>query len=238
MTTTKLFRLIWRINAVIVLAVGIVVTGFMIAGLAVFVKEQLRTSNNNTIKVRTDENAIVKTELKYGKFSKVAGANYMVASIQAKQDYSNYGIANSKEQTNVAFSNCVFVNLADDSTGFLLPHNDSLIVYHEAVTKESKTLTNDDEIAPTLLFSYRIVKNDTNNDGRLNLDDKKTIAFSDISGANLTDIITNVDEVLNTERLNDNTMIYIYRANEKIFISGVNLAERKVVSTKELPQLN
>ncbi len=94
------------------------------------------------------------------------------------------------------------------------------------------------ENLPVSTIYYQIVKNDSNTDGRLDAKDKQAVAFSDVSGENFTELISEIDEILSDERIADDSLLFVYKADGKTFATTVKISERKVISTKELPKIN
>jgi uncharacterized protein YxjI len=79
---------------------------------------------------------------------------------------------------------------------------------------------------------------DTNDDKRLSEADRKTIAVSDVSGANYTEVIPKVDRLLNTFQISETNVLMIYETDGKSFVTELDLGQRIAVETKELPVIN
>ena len=88
----------------------------------------------------------------------------------------------------------------------------------------------------TALWHLRVLA-DTNGDKILNESDRKQIAISDVSGANYTEIIKDIDRILLVYPKGLDRRLVIYTSGAKRFIADVDLTNRKA-TTKELPSIN
>ena len=79
---------------------------------------------------------------------------------------------------------------------------------------------------------------DSNEDGRLDAQDKQTLAVSDANGQNFTELISDVEEILGRERLDDENLLLIYKTNGNIIAATVKITEKKIIQSKELPKVN
>jgi hypothetical protein len=84
---------------------------------------------------------------------------------------------------------------------------------------------------------YEVVKSDTNQDGRLTKDDKRTIGISDPTGDRYSELITNIDQILGYEMLTENSLLIFYRIDTKNYIADINISERRIEMTNELPEI-
>ncbi|MBI5964560.1 MAG: hypothetical protein HY863_13865 [Chloroflexi bacterium] len=135
--------------------------------------------------------------------------------------------------------NYVFFNLNTEQYNRLLPTNDYTNDYSIYQTSGFPTLqydpANPDQPAPTVeWWVYSVIIKDTNNDGRLDYEDKLTIGLSDAGGNGYTELIENVDVVL-AQLYRDNAAMFIfYNADKKNYIAKINPSTREVVTTTEM----
>ena len=168
-----------------------------------------------------------------GKFEPIEGTDYLVApilpAISSSYSYSSY---DSSSSWGVAY-NYVFLNRTNDTFQQLLPTNEYVITFTEPLALP-------DANAETLIthwWLYGIIKSDTNGDKALTLEDRITLAISDVGGTGYTEIITDVDEVYGHTLRDETTLLIIYRSNDHKYLTGIDLPGRSIVATAELPSL-
>lgn len=173
-----------------------------------------------------------KAERELGFFSKVEGTTYLLAGIFAKEEggflrkieSGGYG---SDSGYSSAVNNYVFFNTADDSTHRLIPHNDSLILRAQRFPEKDKVDW----------FVYNVVKSDTNDDKELSSKDRFTIAISDGGGNGYVELLPNIETRLGDSMTDANTLLILYIKDSKKYYSRIDLPNRKVTVTNELPSL-
>jgi hypothetical protein len=126
--------------------------------------------------------------------------------------------------------NYIFLNTQTKESVKLLPKSDSLFTRLEKIGKKNEK----GEFTKVDGIWYEVVKS-----GQKNSDDrpKKTIATSTVAGTNYTELIPQVDRVLNTFQSGATRILMVYELNKKYFIAELDLADRKLIDTKELPNL-
>jgi hypothetical protein len=88
----------------------------------------------------------------------------------------------------------------------------------------------------TALWHLRVIA-DTNGDKILSDSDRKQIAISDVSGANYTEIVKDIDRILLVYPKGLDRRLVIYTSGTKRFIADVDITKRSA-TTKELPPIN
>ncbi len=126
--------------------------------------------------------------------------------------------------------NYIFLNTQTKESVKLLLKSDSHFTRLEKIGKKNEK----GEFTKIEAIWYQVVK-----PGQKTPDDrpKSTIATSTISGTNYTELIPEVDRVLNTFQPSATKILMVYELNKKHFIAELDLGERKVIETKELPNL-
>ena len=126
--------------------------------------------------------------------------------------------------------NYIFLNTQTKESVKLLPKSDSLFTRFEKIgTKNPKG-----EFTKVEAIWYQVIK-----DGAKKSEErpKSTIATSTVSGTNYTELIPQVDRVLNTFQSGATKILMVYELNKKYFIAELDLGDRKVIEIKELPNL-
>jgi hypothetical protein len=237
MKLNRIFRYIWRIDGVLIFIAGMGILALIVFASFSALADKFRSANANTVRVETDEGANLKIQLSYGKFAGIEGTNFLIAPLVSEQEYSNFGYGSMKEQKNKAVRNYLFLNSLNQTTHWLLPNNEVLFLSDELIS-DRKRKAEDVEPSPISGIFYQLINADSNNDGRLDAQDKQTIAFSDANGQNFTELITGVEEILGRERLDDDNLLLIYKTKGSTVAATLKISEKKIIQSKELPKVN
>ncbi|GJQ36814.1 MAG: hypothetical protein JETCAE01_28240 [Anaerolineaceae bacterium] len=131
--------------------------------------------------------------------------------------------------------NYVFFNTQTEEYHRLLPDNNSIIFQTAGFPQLVYDPNDPEKPAPVIEFwMFNIIKADTNGDGYFDYRDKLTIGIADVSGANYTELIANVDAIQSQYYKDPSNFFIIYNVNEKNFIAKVNPITRAIVSTTEM----
>jgi hypothetical protein len=176
-----------------------------------------------------------KTKRSLGGFSRVDGTPYLWAAIgseSGRSDYSFFESGKSSYGGNVY--NYVFFDTVSESTDRLLPTNDCLII---GTTRYPELKDGDTAGLPVQWFLYSLVKRDSNGDKEFTYEDKKTIALSDFNGKNYVEVISDVESIFGQSMRGSNSLIVFYNKDAKRYFSVIDLLNKKLLTTKEMPSL-
>jgi hypothetical protein len=218
-------------NRVIVL-----VGGFFAIALMGYVAYQIfkyttRTrSVENVILASSGDPNVKTTKVELGAFETIEGTPYRIAPVVTNQvsDRGYYSKGTSSP------TNYLILNVKDKSALRLTPKNNNLFIQMKKVGQNDK----DGKLVKTFGIWYAVVKADTDGDKRLTHEDRQTIAISDISGANYTEVIPKVDRLLKTFQISQTNVLTVYESEDKNFATELDLSQRKAIETKELPAIN
>ena len=84
---------------------------------------------------------------------------------------------------------------------------------------------------------YKIVKQDSNKDGRLTTDDLQTIALSMPDGTGYQEIIDDVDNFVGQSIVDKNTLLLVYQKKGIGFSARVDLLEFVITNETVLPKV-
>jgi len=172
----------------------------------------------------------VKKEL--SPFSQVAGTQILIAGLFGGEDRSSSGIdfsLSSGREYSYYVYNYIFFDMESEKFLTLLPSNEYLVLNKNGFPNSEGNL------APPKWWLYSVVKSDTNQDKRLNDQDKSTLAVSDVDGKNYVELIPDVDQALGQFMKSDTLLFYFYRQNNKKYYAKIDLQSRSVLSTAEYP---
>ncbi|MEO1429019.1 MAG: hypothetical protein AAFV71_08160 [Cyanobacteria bacterium J06633_8] len=168
-----------------------------------------------------------KVKASLGNFRELEGTSYLIAPINYQQDYRQNSYAKGASTTR----NYLFVNANDKSAQRLVPENDYLFLNAQEVFLERRA----GKIARGMW--YEVVKADSNDDKRLDEKDKKTIAVSDVSGSDYTEVIDEVDRLLGSHQKSSKTLLVFYELDGREYVGEINIPKRVLVEQQVLPAI-
>lgn len=213
------FRQVFYIAASLAL-VGLIWT------LAMTLLSMRSIQNNDVVNVSNMNGGKVKTQI--GDFSQIRGTEVLKAALYLKQEYqSSYG---SKETSSI--QNYIFFDLAKKGTYWLMPKNEGLILSAIALSENENSRLEPNTNIPSA-FMYLIADKDTNNDKRINWEDRKLIAISDPSGLRYKVLIDLVDNYNGSSIVKNNRVSLLYQSANKLKIAEVDLRSQEIISNSE-----
>jgi hypothetical protein len=218
-------------NKVIVLVGGFLAIALMGYIAYQIFKHTTRTrSVENVILASSGDPNVKTTKVGLGTFETIEGTPYRIAPVVTNQvsDRGYYSKGTSSP------TNYLILNVKDKSALRLTPKNNNLFIQMQKVGQNDK----DGKLVKTFGIWYAVVKADTDGDKRLTHEDRQTIAISDISGANYTEVIPKVDRLLKTFQISQTNVLTVYESEDKNFATELDLSQRKAIETKELPAIN
>ncbi|MCC5635948.1 hypothetical protein LC593_08775 [Nostoc sp. CHAB 5844] len=221
--------LLTSVRALIIIICGLIT--LMISGYTAYrIYQELFRERNVSHIVNTETDANIQVHINLGLFELLKGTPYLMAAITSQQNYrqSYY----EKEASSIR--NFLFLNTNDKSAWRLVPNNNFLFLRHERLNLSTPPR---DVVKNVQGIWYEVITADSNGDKRLTTDDRKTIAVSDVSGKNYTELIHQVDQVLGKHQLNDSTLLVFYTSGAEHFVTEINIPVRQAVVTKQLPPL-
>lgn len=154
MEDSKLFRHIWRFNAVIIALTGILGVVLTMSSLFFLFKELNRSRHRNGV-ANIDSSTNIEESFRFGKIIHIAGSSSFIIPLHSDQ---NFSLGSSVSKSTASTRNFLFTNVKNESSNWLLPNNQYLITDHNLVRPSDFSNRNEDVV--TIL--YQVVKSDTN----------------------------------------------------------------------------
>lgn len=136
--------------------------------------------------------------------------------------------------------NYMFVHRDNLAAGKLLSNNNSRLLDLEQIGEPTPVDKSDPNrtrgIKTVKTLWYTQVLADTNGDKELSNLDRQQIAISDVSGANYTEIIKNIDTILLVYPKGLDRRLVFYTSDGKHFVADVDIPNRKA-TIQQLPKL-
>ncbi|MCV6639602.1 hypothetical protein [Candidatus Albibeggiatoa sp. nov. NOAA] len=227
------FKLIWRINAFIVLAGGVLGIGVLSFASYQLFGEVFGTHRVGAVVNIEQDQAKVEQDWSLGFLSKVHGSQYVMLPLELEQHYQQ----SYYDKSTSSVRNYLFLNAEDNSEQhWLLETNQYLITHHNVLTEPS-----DNQHRPSIAILYQVIKVDSNNDKRLSSRDLVTVGLSQLNGAGYKTVLNNIDEIVGQQVVDKNTLLLLYRQNDivsSVHIDLNNFTIRNQVQLPEPPVMN
>lgn len=187
----RLFRNIWRVNAVIIFVAGIILALVGLAGLYEIVSWATRDLAIHDVVVEDDRKA--ETRLWIGSFETLTGVPAAIAPYHREQSYA----LRSYSKTAASIVDYLIVDTRDGSS-WRLRGEDQGIVVHRWLLPSGNTggLLQQRDTEPVALIAASAVSADTNGDGRITAQDRKHLIAATPDGSLKKRIAEDIDEVL------------------------------------------
>jgi len=218
MDNNKFFRVIWRINAILMLLASVLII-FTIAYDELYRRlhqpTYLGSSNFTTYEMDEDSKTIVETRWGYGGLEEIPGAPSWVISLRSE-------LLNEDGLLELHFTrNLLFIN-AELGNSWLLSDGNNIIWNYEFVT------TTDGETAAVLYD----ISNCMNN--RCTEWSETAIYLSHTDGSGLTRLIDRVSRRIDQVMLDDNYLAVFYVQDEVAHATKVSLIDLTVIEDTTL----
>ena len=186
----------------------------------------LREPISNNLANNSAENSN-RVKMSLGNFQELEGTPYLMAPVNSQKNYRQ----NYYDKKSFSIRNYLFVNGDDKSARRLVPNNDFLFLNAQEVVLQRR----EDKIVRGMW--YEVVKVDTNNDERLTDEDKRTVAVSDVSGSDYTEVIDEIDRVLGWHQKSSTTLLIFYEFERREYIAEINIPRRILIEKQVLPSI-
>ena len=208
MSARRFFATVWRINAIIVLVVGVLAGAVLTAAAYLLYRDATRTRHvDNVVSVALGEDVSSKATL--GRFESLPKTAVLRAPLHVMQSYSI--ASGSKEASSIR--NYLFYDPSTRTTRWLKPSMDSLIVQTWALPEEEGQESRLNWVASV----YAIVTSDTSGDGTLSDSDRIKIASSDPDGSNFRVLVESADRLNEARFLSRDKILLLYSAGSKLY---------------------
>ena len=223
MTMNRFDKVIWRINGVIFLCIGVVGAGMLTLAAYELGRDIFRERHvNSLINIREEEETLF-----LGAFTPVDGRDIYISELRADQTYDRSYFSKSASSVR----NYLFFDPSDGSSHWLLDSNDRLIVRKHEVVRNPDDC--DDRIVNA--FYFEIAGKDTNQDGLLNRKDRESVLLCRYDGKNAVTVIENTDIILGIGRVDSIRSVIFHVIDEKHYALTVNNRTGEVIKQSDLP---
>ncbi len=208
MKIRRLFSVIWRINAVLILCAGALVT-LLMAFLATQTFSDLTRKRRvaDVAHKNLDEIKVAVEQL--GSFESIPGSAWLRAPLLVRETFAFS--SGSKEA--VSERNYLYFDAVTRATHWLRPDNSGILLRSFALSRES----GDGKTGDAIAHVHVSVESDTNGDSRLSGNDAKRVALSSPEGRDLRALADDVDEVKDIRLLPSGNVLLLYAKGDALF---------------------
>lgn len=226
MNETGIFRLIWRFNAIgiaVAVVLGILLSLFALYMIIAGVSGERHVRNI----VNVENNISVKQHYQLGAPSLVNGHNILSMPLYFGQKYnqSYYSKGSSGNIVNYAF-----FNSASKEATWLFDHTKFLILKRH--TLPTRTWEKKENVVEA--FIYSLIKEDTNNDGRLTASDMVTVSISSPDGKSYTELLHGIKNLTGVEQTGEDEIALVFENNEGAYLALVSTDTHQISYKKAL----
>ena len=218
MEQNRFFKWVWRINAIgMFLLLG--------AGLYSFIKSELRNYHrdeihaNPIISVAEDPKGVEKWVL--GRGREIEGSDYTMVSLISEyskvkaMDKMSYARTNNVYMYNDNLAkNILFINSKDNSSSWLFPTNNQLVVEYNTLIDGSNmpyVVYESNKAKKAKIIYYKVIDKDTTGDKIATINDKQSFAISDVTGKNYKVILSAIERVISMRNIDDKELHIVYQ---------------------------
>jgi hypothetical protein len=227
----KFFRVIWRINAILICLCGVLLVALLGFGLFSMISETFAQRGSGSVPANpataADKNA---SKLSVSKVENLDGTTIVRGTIDYSASEGRGGASFSSGYDAGTTCNYVFYDTVTDQVSTLLAANNCVIVKSDDFYFPSEPC----DKRVTKWTSYVVADKDTNGDGVISDADLKSFAVAQASGQDYHVYLTDLDEVLNTQLMGESDFYVYYEKGGNLFVSRLDLANKKIVQTKKL----
>lgn len=196
---TRIFRNLWRANAVLIFTVGVVSLIVLAIAAASMIRHTFRQRDVRAV-VNTDQQQHIDESLSLGQASNISGQPWFLMPLESDQHYDN----GSYSKSATAVRNYAFMS-ATEPTHWLIPHNRFLIL-----DADQSPGRYGEAARPTIFISFLVVEKDTDGNQRLTAADSGALVFTRPDGTGQVKVLEGVRDVLVRELVGEEILV-IYR---------------------------
>lgn len=207
MQTRKLFIMLWRINAIIILLVGLIAGAVLSVAGYLWFQEITRTRHVNNV-ANTAPGDVLTSADHLGSFEPVPGSATLRAPLTVRQTYALR--SGSKDAGSVR--NYLYFDSSKREAHWLRPSMDSVILSSISLPDVAYGEKKKDAV----VYVHVTVDKDTNGDDRLTESDAKQIAISSPNGRSYRVLVNKADQLNEATLLPSGRLLILYTADKKL----------------------
>ena len=206
------------------------VSVLLVTGIWIFLIQQTSRTRtvSNVVNIPNENGVKLQTEI--GTFEPIEGTDILRATLYPKEE-NNFA---PSYKGDITVQNYLFFDSNKKAFYWLKP-----IAYEGRLLSTTSLIETDNsnsglKKAPPVAFVYLMADKDTNNDQRINMNDRQSIAISDSSGLRFKVLTDQVDKFNGSSIVKNNRVFLIYQSANKLKTAEVDLRSQEIISKTEL----
>lgn len=231
----KIFRWLWRFNAVVFAFAGTLLIAVLVFALYEIIdRELLRERRSFDLSSSSGDIQEDGTHI-FGEPDEVRGTDIVVVPLRP----GRLGLRSDQQglptfrQVRTAH-NLLFIDARSNARRWLLPDDRSLIFDFASFPTAGWSRGG---AVPARAIVYNVIKSDTNADGKLGPGDLITFAISKVDGTGHTELISNISTIFGTTSASENWIVVAYEQKGVAHIATIDLEQSAIVSAEPAPVL-
>ncbi len=189
-----------------------------------------RTDTHNIVNITENQDQAFTEKYTLNNLVSLPGTDYLMVSLLPLNSSS----LSYRSEYMYTSRNALFINAKDNSKHWLFPNNKYLITETDFLYENRD---NSAKEAKVLAILYQIAKEDTDNDHKLTPSDKATIALSSPDGYSYQEVLSNLDNLIGYEQIDNESVFVIYESNKIAFSANISLNDFSITNQAELPTI-
>ncbi len=227
MELTRYERIVWKLNALIILVAGsmalfvLAVAGFRL------LQDLLRTRHVSSVVNITPETRAAE-RLMLGQFSRIEGTDWLSAPLNGAQEFNQ----SYYEKSGSSVRNYLFFNANSKKSHWLINGNSSLVTADYSLFSAPSAAYGN---RTTVAHLYVVVNRDSNGDSRLSSADQLTVLFAPVGATTPLESLSLSGDILGVTQISPEEALVTYRSGGDYFVTSLSVATGKVISKTQLP---
>lgn len=217
----RLFSLIWRVNALVILAAGLAGLALVLVIFFQLVREYREPRRVEGV-VNLANEEVESEVIEFGQFEVIPGSSYLTAALFTDQGYELGSVSKSSRSSR----NYLFFDPVTRAAHWLLPDNDGLVEWRHQFPDPRRS----SDPKPVKGVLWQVIDSDTNGDRKLTDSDLSSIYVSGASGRPLRRLLDGVQQVLGANPIASNDVSLMFLKDNTLRAATISLEQFAVVS--------
>ncbi|MCI0657621.1 MAG: hypothetical protein L0170_11200 [Acidobacteria bacterium] len=224
MTSHRFFRIVWRINAIVLLVAAAVAILILGIGAVALGRDMFRTWGEREA-VTVAGQRVESSRFQFENFELLPGTGVLRSPLAV---YESYGFGSSGGGR--AILNYFYYDSSTRNAHWLLKDNERLIWW----SCDLKTSATQPAESRTLGSLYAVVESDSDHDGQLTSSDLSSVLLTDPAGAQETRILERVSDIQGCEVLSPSSAVLFYVSKSELRAATLDLGQLRIESDASL----
>lgn len=224
----RFFSLVWRANALVILAAGLAGLALVTIILVQLGRGFLEPRRVQGI-VNLEDEEVESETFQFGHFESITGSGFLSAPLYTQQGYPLGSISKSSQSSR----NYLFYNPTSGAAHWLLPDNEGLVEWRS----EFPPSRYKEEPEPVRGVLWQVIASDTNGDRKLTRNDLSVVFISGPSGRPLRELISGVQQLHGANQFSADRVSIMFLKDNRLRAAIVSLTDLSLVSNAEVSAL-